>query len=110
MNTATRAIGQHKVNQAVAEFSWSSATLSMSGLLLAVLLSALAVIYVKDTNRRLVGELQSLQHQYDVLQVEKGKLLLEHGALTTQARVQYIAQTQLDMVFPMADTITMVDA
>ena len=83
-------------------------TLVVATLLLLVLLSAVSVIYLKDLNRQLISELQGLQHSEHMLQVDKGRLLLEQGALTTQTRVQNIAQTQMEMIAPPADVVTMV--
>lgn len=69
-------------------------------LMVAVLLSAFAVVYVKDLNRRLFLQYQDLQAQHNKLYVEWGKLLLEQSTWAAQQRVEYIAQTRLNMVIP----------
>ena len=76
----------------------------LSTLLLAsmVTASALALVYVKDLNRTYTSQQQTAQHQREQLRVEWEALLLEHATLTTQARVQSIAENQLSMHTPKA--------
>ncbi len=66
-------------------------------LLAAVLISAFAVIYVKDLNRRLFIQYQTAQTTYNQLYVEWNKLLLEQSTWATQSRIQRIAQQRLGM-------------
>jgi len=82
--------------------------LSTSIIVIALLLSAISVIYVKDLNRRLFSDLQVLESGRDNLNVEWGQLLLEQSAWSTQSRVQKVAQTELNMLVPNAKDVVMV--
>ena len=69
-------------------------------LAITVLITAFAVVYIKDLNRRLFINYQDLQQTSVNLSVNHSKLLLEEGALSAQARVQRIAARRLGMTEP----------
>jgi len=77
-------------------------------LLLLVLISAMAVIYVSHINRRTFGDYQLLMNMRDELETEWGQLLLEESALASYARIESIATKDLDMRAPKAADIVMV--
>lgn len=77
-------------------------------LMLAILISALGVLYIKDLNRRLFIQYQMLESVSDQIQVDWGKLLLEQGAWSTQSRIQEVAQTTLEMRVPAPQEIVLV--
>ena len=77
-------------------------------LALAVFLSGFMVIYVKDWQRRLLMESQTLTYQEDQMHTDSGKLMLEQSAWTTQSRIERIATTQLNMVTLDPKSIVMV--
>jgi cell division protein FtsL len=106
MNAAVRTLQQQRYIFGLIYMSKQQ----MTGLilLLLVLLSAMMVVYVRDGNRQLVGELQGLSHQSSRLLMERSRLLLERSALTTSARVQTIAEDELTMFMPPPDVVTMV--
>lgn len=69
-------------------------------ILLGILLSsAFGTIYIKDMNRRLMGQLQQNQSDAVMLHNQYTQLLLEQSSLDNQARIQSIA-TNEGMVFP----------
>ncbi|HET7396091.1 MAG TPA: cell division protein FtsL [Gammaproteobacteria bacterium] len=72
----------------------------MALLLLAVLLSAFAVIDARHENRVLFAQLQQLRQQRDALNVEWGQLLLEQSTWSTHARIEQMATQKLDMESP----------
>jgi cell division protein FtsL len=82
--------------------------LLVGALLLMLFVSAFSVIYLKDLSRRMFIHYQNLQQVQHQDEVEWSKLLLEQGAWSTQARVQEIATTQLDMVTPAMKDIVMI--
>lgn len=82
----------------------------IGALIILLLASAFSVIYLKDLSRRLFINYQHLQHVQQRDEVEWSKLLLEEGAWSTQARIQNIANTQLNMVVPAAKQIVMIQA
>lgn len=101
MNAAARALAEESfavTNLRMAALSARNLTISL--LTIAVLVSAFAVVSVKDINRRLFNDLQSLQQTRDELQVEWSQLLLEQNTWATQARIQQIAQDNMGMVVP----------
>lgn len=81
-------------------FSVSRTMLINASLTMAVILSAFALIYVKDLNRRLFIQYQNLQQAQAQEMSRFSKLLLEQSTWSTQARVQRIAQQDLGMQLP----------
>ncbi len=79
----------------------------MLTLLLAVLLSALAIIYTTNEHRISFSQLQHLEQQTHQLQLQWGQLLLEQASLATPARVEELAIQKLQMRLP-ADKETFV--
>ncbi|MBN1684844.1 MAG: cell division protein FtsL [Gammaproteobacteria bacterium] len=69
-------------------------------LMIGLLFSAITVIYVKNMNRELVSDLQTLQDTRSDLHTQWSQLLLEESALTARARVAEVAQEKLGMVVP----------
>jgi len=108
MNTAVKT-----VSVGVKYMEWpklSQRTLIVIALILMSLMTAFAVVYVKDLNRRLFSDVQVLQYERDDLYVEWGQLLLEQSAWSTQARIQKIAHQEIEMTVPKAKEIHMVRA
>lgn len=75
---------------------------------IAVLVSAFVLIYIKDINRQLNNELQVLQTEQNKLHVEWGQLLLEQSTLARQPRILSIAKEELNMLIPTAQRIKVV--
>jgi cell division protein FtsL len=69
-------------------------------LLLAVIGSALGVIYARQQNRILFGELTLLTHERDDLNTEFGRLELEQATWAETNRIEQVARGQLGMVNP----------
>ena len=80
----------------------------LSTLVLAVVLSAVAVIFAAYEYRQLFHEHQSLIQQRDDLQVEWGQLLLEQSAWAANNRVEVQAIRKLDMLVPDPEQIEIV--
>ena len=78
------------------------------GTFLAVLVTALAVIFAQHQSRKTFVELQELQKVRDEIDVEWGRLQLEQGAWTTHGRVEQIARNKLDMKIPNTDAVVIV--
>lgn len=71
-------------------------------LMAAILLTAFAVVYVKDLNRRLFMSYQDLKQKHIELNINYGKLLLEESSLAAQSRVQQLAEINHGMQMPTA--------
>ncbi len=66
-------------------------------LVLAVMVSAIGVIYAKHRNRMLYVELTHLQQQQDELNVDWGRLQLEQSTWATHSRIEKVARSKLGM-------------
>lgn len=110
MNAATRVITHDEINGRTEPLVIILPELRVILLLLVVLLSAFAFIYIKDFNRRLFIDWQQKQHQIEQLKIDNNKLLLEQSAWSSQARVQQVAQEQLEMQMPPTKEIIMLPA
>lgn len=82
----------------------------MALLLLAasVFVSAIGVVYSIHQSRKLFVQLQSLQAQRDEMDVEWGRLQLEQSTWATDARIEELASSKLDMIIPAPGAIVMV--
>ncbi len=109
MNTVVRALPHHsfavrtKAKTETQQQGW------LFILLVAlVLLSAVAVVYVKDLHRRYFIDYQNIQDTQNQMYVDWGKLLLEQSTWSTQARVQTVAEQRLNMEMPQPNQVVMV--
>ncbi len=87
----------------------SRAKLTFTGVVwLAVLVSAISVVYVTFDVRRHTHQLSELSKNMQELQVEAGQLLLEKSALAAYARVERIATQEVGMRVPNGHEIVVV--
>jgi len=77
-------------------------------LVMAVMLSAIAIIYTSHSNRQVFNTLQQTLEQRDELEMEWGQLLLEQSALAAHSEVEKTAGNQLGMRVPDANEIVLV--
>jgi cell division protein FtsL len=77
-------------------------------LALAVLFSALGVIYMTEETRDLQATYQQHLREQDHLHLERGQLLLERSTWMMQARIQQIAENQLGMIIPNHKSVVIV--
>ncbi len=82
--------------------------LAVSVLWVAVLGSALGVVYAKHEARSRFNELQKLTQQRDDLDIEWGQLQLEQSTWATHGRVERVARDELRMVIPQASDLRIV--
>ncbi|PHS71050.1 MAG: cell division protein FtsL [Methylophaga sp.] len=71
-------------------------------MILAVLLSAIVVVYAKHSGRSEFVALQKLENRRDQLEEEWGRLLLEQSTWATPGRVERQARNKLHMIVPTA--------
>jgi cell division protein FtsL len=79
--------------------------LGLGALILALLVSALAVIYSKYDSRLIFIEIQKQERVLDQYEVEWGQLQLELTTLADQKRVEQVAREQLKLVMPLREKI-----
>ncbi len=77
-------------------------------MVVAVMMSAIAVAYSKHKSRQLFVELQGLNSERDALDIEWGRLQLEQSTLATPIRIEDIARRRLGMFVPSADEIEII--
>ena len=82
--------------------------LTVAVLWVAVLASALGVVYGKQQARNRFNELQKLTTQRDDLDIEWGQLQLEQSTWATHGRVERVARDELRMVIPQASDLRIV--
>lgn len=80
-------------------------TLVVLALVVAVLGSALGVVYVKHQSRRLFVESQELVRERDRLNVEWNMLQLEQAAWATHGRIESLARERLRMRIPRREDV-----
>lgn len=101
MNAAAKTLSQVWLFEGeYRDFSISKESFALILLFILVLASALSIVYVKNLERQLTSELQTIQRDANQLRVEWGQLLLEHTTWATPPRVQQIAQQELLMFVP----------
>ena len=71
-------------------------------LLLAVISTALGVVYAREQNRRLFVDYTQLQKERDEFNVEFSRLELEQATWAETNRIDQIARGQLGLVAPVA--------
>jgi cell division protein FtsL len=69
-------------------------------LLAGCMVSAMAVVELRQESRVLYAQVQKLQQQRDALNVEWGQLLLEEGAWSQHRRIESVARSQIGMELP----------
>jgi cell division protein FtsL len=74
----------------------------------AVLASALGVVYAKHQARTRFIELQELVTERDELDIEWGQLQLEQSTWATHGRVERMARDELRMIIPQASDLRIV--
>jgi cell division protein FtsL len=101
MNAAAKVINQGTLfNGQLAEMHMSKSLYILILLLIAVLVSSLAVVYSTNSYRLTFSQVEQQEQQTHYLQLQWGQLLLEQASLATPARVEELAQGKLKMVLP----------
>jgi cell division protein FtsL len=77
-------------------------------LLLAVVASAIGVVYQRYRHRQLFVELTRLERERDELNIEFGRLQLEQATWAQANRIDQVARQRLGMKFPEAEDIVVV--
>ncbi len=110
MTTATRIFSPEIAVENVNAFSLSISLkyLFIFSLIIAVMISAMAIVYVTDVNRHQFSELQNMQQTKNDLNTQYNQLLLEQNKWSAPARVQQIALNQLKMVQPTQQNVVVV--
>ncbi len=101
MNAAARVISQGNLfNGQLAKMHMSKSIYMIFVLLLALLVSAFAVVYSTNSYRITLSLVEQEEQQTHHLQLQRGQLLLEQSSLATPARVEELAIKKLNMILP----------
>lgn len=101
MNAAAKVINQGTLfNGQLADMQMSKSSYMLIILVVAVLVSALAVVYSTNSYRSTFNQVEQQEQQTHYLQLQWGQLLLEQASLATPARVEELASEKLGMVLP----------
>lgn len=74
----------------------------------AMLGSAIMLVYTKHQSRKLYVEVRKLQSEIDGLNTEWGQLQLEQSTWSDHGRVEQIARTKLSMAMPDPDDVVFI--
>lgn len=111
MNAAARFASQGVVSRGWAiSIFWARTQFTTMFLLLAVLTSALSLVYITNLSRSLNASYQQALAEHDQIHVQWGQLLLEKSTWVVQARVQQIAEDKLGMVIPDSKSILIISS
>ena len=77
-------------------------------LFVAVMATAIGLVYSKHKTRKLFVELQQLNKEVVSLNTEWGRLQLEQSAWSDHGRIEQIARKRLDMVIPEAEQVAFI--
>jgi cell division protein FtsL len=101
MNAAARLVHQSVLSRHLVWTHFiSRRQLSIAVLVLAVLLSALSIIYVTHVTRILHAAYQHNLAEQGKLHLQHGQLLLERSTWLMQSRIQHFAENNLGMIIP----------
>ena len=76
---------------------------------MAVLSSAIMLVYSKHQCRKLFVELQGLKQQVVEFNTEWGQLQLEQSAWSGHGRIEQVARERLSMVMPNAEEVVFIN-
>lgn len=109
MNAAVKAVSVNDFSMGrMSRLMVSKNSLVLMVLLFLAMASAVAVIYFRGLARELTSQYESLQQENQELTLKHGQLMLEDTAWSTQARIQALAQSELNMTLPEEKGIVMV--
>ena len=101
MNAAARVINQSTLfSGQLTDMQMSKSFYVLIMLLVAVLISAFAVVYSTNSYRLTFSKVEQEEQQTHYLQLQRGQLLLEQTSLATPARVEELASQKLRMRLP----------
>jgi cell division protein FtsL len=110
MNAAARLLKQGNLSRSwVISVILTKTQFSSLMMIAAVLISALSMIYVTNSSRSLNASIQQTLMERNQLHIQWGQLLLEKSTWITPARVQHIAEEQLNMVVPDSKSVVIVN-
>jgi cell division protein FtsL len=111
MNAAARLVHRNVLTRhLVLTYFLTRQQMTVMVLSLAVVVSALSVIYVSYMTRVLQANYQHQMVENDRLQIQRSQLLLERGTWMMQGRIQQIAENKLDMVVPDQKSVKIISA
>ena len=108
MNTAVKTLTARGLSVRTLSLSINRQQVVLFLLFTLVLLSAFALVYVKDLNRRLTSQLESVQTENVQLHNDWTQLLLNKSNLANQSRVSQLAHKDFHMSIPAPKSVVMI--
>jgi cell division protein FtsL len=110
MNAAAR-LAHHGIlsRHLIIAYRWTKHQLTIGLLILSVLISAFSMIYITYAFRMLHAYYERVVVEQSSLHKEQSQLLLERSTLMRQAKVQRLAEHELNMTIPSPQSIVVVD-
>lgn len=101
MNAAAKYINQNSfLHGQFAGIRMSLFSTLQAILIVSILVSALAVVYVTNMQRLACSQLEKKEQIAHQLHLKWGRLMLEKASLVTPSRIENLAYEKLDMIFP----------
>ncbi len=111
MNAAARLLNQNSLSRGWAvSLLWTRTQITTMILTLAILTSALSIVYVTNNSRSLNASLQQAMVERDHIHIQWTQLLLEKSTWMMPARVQQIAEENFGMVSPDEKSIVVLES
>ena len=85
-----------------------TARLVVALLVVANVLTGIAVVFARHEHRQLFTQLSKLEAARDELNIEFGRLQLEQATWAESNRIDQVARTRLGMAFPKTEDIVVV--
>ena len=112
MNAAARALTQGILIAAsparIRALTLSRQAATVLLLMLSIILSALSLVTLSDSNRKMVSQMASLQQDKNLLQTQYGQLLLEKNTWVSPSRVERAAKQDSNLNFPVPQKVVII--
>ena len=105
MNTAIRFFNKKAFSYSLVNTIVARLNFTVPVLLVAVVFSALSVIYVTNLSRNFSADITHTRYENNQLRVDWDQLLLERSTLTMQSHVHRFAENHLNMVIPNSQSV-----
>jgi cell division protein FtsL len=96
------------VKPEVAAARMDASSLTALVLFIAVVASAVMLVWSKHQSRQLFQQLEALSSQHDEQQIEWGRLQLEQATWSENSRIEQIARERLGLDFPQQTKVVVI--
>jgi cell division protein FtsL len=108
MNTAVKSLTTRTLSWWSFSFRITKSQMTIMILSFAVIMSAFSLVYMKDFNRRLTSQYETLQDSNVQLHNSWSQLMIQKSKLAGQRRVADLARQDLNMKVPAPKSVVMI--